>query len=77
VALGVAAALAVAAFMLNAIGPAADVAWMTTVSPMSWYIGNDPVIDGFDVGGLVRLAVVPVLAALAGWWAIDHRDLMV
>jgi ABC-2 type transport system permease protein len=77
VALGVAAALAVAAFMLNAIGPAADVGWMTTVSPMSWYIGNDPVIDGFDVGGLLRLALVPVLAALAGWWAIDHRDLMV
>ena len=76
-ALGVTAALAVGAFMLNAIGQAASLAWMTAISPMSWYIGADPVIAGFDAGGLARLVVVPVLAASAGWWAVEHRDLMV
>lgn len=77
IALGVTAAVAATAFMLNAIGPAADIAWMSAVSPFGWYLGGDPLIEGFDVGGLVRLAIVPVVAAGAGWWAIDRRDLMV
>ena len=76
-ALGVTAALAVAAFMLNAIGEAAGIGWMTAVSPMSWYIGGDPVAAGFDLAGLVRLAAVPVVAGAAGWWSVEHRDLMV
>lgn len=77
VALGVAAALAVLAFMLNAIGPAADLDWMSAISPFSWYIGGDPLTQGADVGDLLRLATVPLVAAVAGWWLIERRDLMV
>lgn len=76
VALGVAAGLAVLAYMLNAIGPGVDVGWMTAVSPFGWYLGGDPLIEGVDPGQLALQAAVPVVAAVAGWWAIDRRDLM-
>lgn len=76
-ALGAAAGLAVLSFMLDAIGPTVDMDWMTTISPFSWYLGENPLVEGFDVGGLLALAVIPVAAAAAGWWQFDRRDLMV
>ena len=77
VALGVAAALAVVAFMLDAIGPTLDAGWMTAVSPFFWYLGGSPLQEGFDVAGLVQLAVVPAAAALGGLLGFRRRDLMV
>lgn len=77
IALGTAAGLAVISFVLDAIGPTVEMEWMTAVSPFSWYLGENPLVEGFDVGGLAMLAVVPVAAAAAGWWRFDRRDLMV
>lgn len=77
IALGVAAACAVAAFMLNAIGPSIDSGWMTAVSPMSWYMESDPLLNGWDVGGLALLAVIPVVAGIGGLALFRRRDLMV
>ena len=77
VGLGVAAALAVLAFILDAIGPVVDVGWMTAISPFSWYLENDPLTNGFDVRGLLLLAIVPVVFAAAGLIRFDRRDLMV
>lgn len=76
-AIGVAAALAVLAYMFNAIGPQAGFDWMTTVSPFGWYLGNDPMLEGLDVAGVVALAALPVVAGLAGLAAFERRDLMV
>lgn len=76
-AVSIAAGLAVLAYMANAIGPAADLDWMETISPFGWYLGGDPLLDGLDIGGLILLAAVPVIAGVAGWWMIDRRDLMV
>lgn len=76
-ALGAAAALAVAAFMLDAIGPAIDAGWMTAVSPFSWYLEPNPLAEGFDAGGLALLAVVPIVAAAAALATFDRRDLLV
>ena len=75
-ALAITAGSAVVAFMLNAIGPSAQLDWMAEVSPFGWYLANDPLTDGVDLPGIVRLAFVPAIAAVAGWWAIEHRDLM-
>jgi len=77
VALGAAAALAVAAFMLNAIGPVVSYDWMTAISPFSWYLGNNPLDTGFDLPGLLRLAALPLVAAGAGFVRFRSRDLMV
>jgi ABC-2 type transport system permease protein len=76
-ALGVAAALAVLAFIFDAIGPVADMGWMTAVSPFSWYLENDPLTNGFDVRGLLLLAIIPLVFAAAGLVRFDRRDLMV
>lgn len=77
VALGVAAALAALAFILDAIGPVADMGWMTAISPVSWYLENDPLTNGFDVARLLLLAAVPVVFGAAGLVRFDRRDLMV
>lgn len=77
IALGTAAGLAVVSFMLDAIGPTVEMDWMTAISPFSWYLGDNPLVDGFDPGGLAALAVIPVASAVAGWWRFERRDLMV
>lgn len=76
-ALGVAAAFAALAFIFDAIGPVADMGWMTAISPFSWYLENDPLTNGFDVRGLLLLAMVPIVFAAAGLVRFDRRDLMV
>lgn len=77
IALGIAAGLAVVAYMLNAIGPGAQVEWMSAVSPFGWYLGGDPLLEGLDLAGVAKLAAIPVVATIGGWWAIERRDLMV
>jgi ABC-2 type transport system permease protein len=76
-ALAAAAGLAVAAFMLDALAPALDAGWMQAVSPFSWYLEPNPLAGGTDLGDVALLAVVPVLAALAGLLRFDRRDLLV
>lgn len=77
VALGVAAAFAATAFIFDAIGPVADLGWMTAISPFSWYLENDPLTNGFDVRGLLLLAMIPIVFGAAGLVRFDRRDLMV
>lgn len=76
-ALGTAAAVAVASFMLDAIGPTVELGWMTAISPFSWYLGDNPLVEGWDAAGLAKLALVPVVAAAGGWRYFDRRDLLV
>lgn len=74
-AIGAAAALAVVSFMFDALGPVVEIGWMSQVSPFYWYLGNDPLIEGFDWIGLFKLAVVPLLAAAGALMSFPKRDL--
>ncbi|MDY7106629.1 MAG: ABC transporter permease subunit [Actinomycetota bacterium] len=76
-ALGAGAAVAVAAFILDALGPVVELGWMTAISPFSWYLGNNPLVEGFDLFGLARLALITLVCAPLGALALDRRDLMV
>lgn len=76
-AVGAASALAVGAFMLNAIGPVVELEWMTQISPFSWYIAHTPLDNGFNGADLLKLAIPPPLLALAGWLRFRGRDLLV
>lgn len=76
VGLAVAAGFAVLAFMLDAIGPTIEADWMTAVSPFSWFLESRPLFTGFDWQGLALLAVVPIVAAVAGLGGFARRDLM-
>lgn len=76
VALGVAAALAVLSYIADAASELLeDSAWLSAVSPWSWYLGDDPLVNGWDMQGLLLLAVVPVVAAVVGLLTFDRRDL--
>jgi ABC-2 type transport system permease protein len=76
VALAAAAAVAVSAFVAQAIGPVVDgLGWLSTISPWNWYIGGDPLFDGFDWGGLALLAGLTLVSAAVGLWRYRDRDL--
>jgi len=77
VALGVGAVLGIVAFLFNAIGPVVDLGWMTAASPVYWYLGNEPLDNGFAWAGIAKLALIPPLAAAAGWLRFRSRDLLV
>lgn len=77
VALAVAGALAVVAYVLSYLSPLVDQPWMADVSPFSWYIGDDPLLTGFDWPGLGLLTMLAVVAAVVGWSGFRRRDLMV
>jgi ABC-2 type transport system permease protein len=77
IALGTAAAVAVAAYLLSYLSPIAEAPWMERISPFHWYIGAEPLATGVDWPGLGLLAALAVLAAVGGAAAFDRRDLMV
>jgi ABC-2 type transport system permease protein len=77
-AIGVASAIAVAAYFLNALAPLADALEpFQRFSPYYWYAAGDPLRSGLDLGRLgVLVAVTAVVAALAPL-AFDRRDIAV
>ena len=77
-ALAVGAGLAVASYLAHALSATVTGAgWLGDLSPWGWYLGSDPLAEGFDVGGLTLLAALAVVAALAGLVVFERRDLMV
>lgn len=75
--IGVASSLAVVAYLFNYLSPLIDAPWMESFSPFSWYIGNDPLLYGFDGGGLALLAALAIVAGVGGWVPFRRRNLMV
>lgn len=77
VGLGAAAGLAVLGYVLGYLGPLVGAAWMERVSPYSWYLGGEPLTNGFDPTGAGLLATLAVVAAVLGAAVFRRRDLMV
>ncbi|MEZ4450463.1 MAG: ABC transporter permease subunit [Nannocystaceae bacterium] len=76
IALGVAAAVAVVSWMFNAIGPTLDLEWMARISPIGWYMADNPVTRGFHpVDALLLVSASALLIAL-GRRRFLRRDLM-
>ena len=75
--LATAAGLAVLSYLMSYLSPLLEVEWMDAVSPFSWYIGNDPLLNGFDWGGLGLLAALALVAGVDGLLHFRNRDLMV
>ena len=73
---GVAAGLAAAGYIGDAVGPLVEGAgWLQTVSPWYWYLGGDPLVDGIDLGGFAALLALTSVAAVVGLLRFDRRDL--
>jgi ABC-2 type transport system permease protein len=72
----VAAALAVVGYIGDAIGPMVEGAgWLETISPWSWFLGGDPLVEGVDLGGYALLLGLTLVAAVLGLLRFLRRDL--
>jgi len=72
---GVAGALAVAAYVANAMLPLADLADWAKLSPWYYFAGNDPLSNGIDGGNLLVFAAIAALAMAAAFVGFARRDL--
>jgi ABC-2 type transport system permease protein len=75
-ALGGSAAVAVLAYLANSVFPqVAALEWTRTGSPFHWYLGGEPLSNGFQAGGMAALALTTLALAAAGTFALGRRDL--
>jgi ABC-2 type transport system permease protein len=73
--LAVTGALAVAAYLANALGGMADgLQWLRRLSPFHYFIGTDPLHTGWHPGPLLTLVAVGVVTTIAGVILFDRRD---
>lgn len=74
-ALGVTAAVALTSYLLNALAPLlGDLDWLGRVSAFHYYLGADPVRNGFDWAGLGVLAAAAAVLLLIAAWGLGRRD---
>jgi ABC-2 type transport system permease protein len=75
-AIGVAAALAVGTFILNAFAPTVEgFVWAARLSPFFYYGDNLPLRNGFHIGHAGVLAALAGMALVGAIVAFDRRDL--
>ncbi|MEX2552889.1 MAG: ABC transporter permease subunit [Actinomycetota bacterium] len=75
-ALGGTTALAAMAYLGHAVGPQMEGgAWMDKISPFGWYLGGDPLVNGWNMGGLVLLGAVVVISVPLALLTFANRDL--
>ena len=72
------AIIGIAGFFANNLGPAIEgLAWLADVSPFGWYIGGEPLRNGFQVADSALLAVVSLVVVALGGLLFDRRDVAV
>lgn len=77
-ALGIAVGLALAGFLANNLEPMLD--WLNVpqkFSPFYYYLGGDPLRNGFDLGGLAVLAAASLVLCVIAVWGFNRRDISV
>ena len=75
VATGVGAAVAVLAYVCDAVADLAGARWLGRLSPYEWAFGRDPITTGFDLSGLALLALATLVLVVVGGLVFDRRDL--
>ncbi len=59
-------------------GLSASISWLEPLRPLSlwrWYLGNDPLQNGFGVTECLVLAGTAAVGIAVGLWFFDRRDL--
>ena len=75
-AVGAAAAFATVTFVFRGVADAAGVDVLAALSPFSWLLGNEPLVNGLALWDAVRLAAITLVAAPLGLLRFVRRDLM-
>jgi ABC-2 type transport system permease protein len=77
-AIGVASAVATAAYFLYSLAPIADaVEPYRKLSTFYYYLGNNPLKNGFEVVNVVVLAAIAMALVVIAVFAFDRRDVAV
>lgn len=66
----------VVSYLIYGLG--ASIAWMEHLVPLTlwrWYLGNDPLTNGFGAAECAVLVATTAVAIVAGAWAFNRRDL--
>lgn len=76
VALATGAGVAVIAYLANTLAPMVQGGdWMHLISPFSWYLEGDPLVEGVAPGGYGALVALIALAVVVALVRFDRRDL--
>jgi ABC-2 type transport system permease protein len=76
IALGLAMAVAVAAYLLYSLAPLVKALdrWLP-VNPFQWTVGNDPIRNGMDRGYAITLLLITICLILSAVVAFNRRDI--
>jgi ABC-2 type transport system permease protein len=72
---GITAGLGVAAYALHGFAPQIGADWLRHLTPYHYYIGGEPLKEGFGFADAAVLAAVAIILTAAGAWRLNHRDL--
>jgi ABC-2 type transport system permease protein len=72
---GIAGALAVAAYVANAMLPLANLADWAKLSAWYYFAGSDPLANGIDGGHILVLTAIAVVAVVVAFLGFTRRDL--
>ncbi len=76
--LGLTAALSLGAYLLNALAPVVEALQpYHKLSPFYWYIGSDPLVEGFNLLHMAALLGLALGALALGLLAFERRDVSV
>ncbi len=77
-AIGVTTGVALAGFLANNLAPLVE--WLEgaqKLSPFYYYLGGDPLREGFDPGGIAVLVVTSAVLVAVAVWGLNRRDIAV
>ncbi|MFD0899743.1 ABC transporter permease subunit [Actinomadura sediminis] len=72
---GITAGIGVAAYAINGFAPQIGADWLRYLTPFHYYIGGEPLRNGFQPVDAAVLAGVTLLVMAAGAWRFTRRDL--
>jgi beta-exotoxin I transport system permease protein len=76
--LGVAAGVAVLAYLANGVFPQVEgLAWTRDLSPWHWYLGGEPLKNGLQAGDSLLLLEVTLVLVAVGTLVFNRRDVAV
>lgn len=72
---GTTAGVGVLTYALNGFAPQIGADWLRRLTPFHYYIGGEPLTNGFQLADAAFLAAATIVLIAAGTWRFNRRDL--